>query len=145
MLGGDDATAASQASERFRDRAVPQFWDGERLAGKEVSRSIGEQTRVAWDVYLFYRADAEWTEAGIPPPDAALAQVGLRDGGGVVATPGTLPARGDQSRLPSFLEGRAVIVGDNAELPALLAEVAAGYARSAGPAEAQPAAAPAPP
>jgi hypothetical protein len=45
----------------------------------------------------------------------------------VVASPGALPATGDQSRLPPFLRGRAVIAGDPADLPALLAQVASRY------------------
>jgi hypothetical protein len=106
---------------------VAQFWDGKQLLGVEVARSLGVESWVAWDVYLFYGPDAEWTEAGIPPPDAALAQAGSERGGGVAAMKGTLPPRGDQSVLPARLRGRLVLAGDYAELPALLARVAARF------------------
>lgn len=82
----------------------------------------------AWDVYLFYPPGAEWTDAGLPPPAAALGQSGNQHGGGVIAALGTLPARGDQARLPDELRGRAVMAGDYTELPALLAKVARRFA-----------------
>ena len=63
MVDGDDRPAAEDMTATFGDKAIPQFWDGELLLGKEVSRSIGiEPERAAWDIYLFYPPDAEWTE-----------------------------------------------------------------------------------
>jgi hypothetical protein len=56
MLGSDDRSAAEEISGMFADVPVPQFWDGERRLGLEVSRSFGiEPDRAAWDIYLFYR------------------------------------------------------------------------------------------
>ncbi len=128
MLDSDEREAADAISIMFRDAAVPQFWDGNQLLGKAVARSVGAPTWVAWDIYLFYRPDAEWTDAGLPVPAAALAQAGNEKGGGVIAALGTLPARGDQSGVPESLEGRAVMAGSHAELPALLAQVARTFA-----------------
>jgi hypothetical protein len=131
MLDSDERPAADEASTRFRGGGAPQFWDGGQLLGVEVARSLGEPDWIAWDVYLFYGPDAEWTEAGLPPPAAALWQGGSDRGGGVIAARGTLPARGDQSILPARLQGRAVVAGSYTELPALLSRVARSFAAAA--------------
>jgi hypothetical protein len=128
MLDSDEREAADRVSAMFGDAAVPQFWDGGQLLGKEVASSLGIADWVAWDVYLFYRPGAAWTEAGLPPPAAALAQASSERGGGVVAATGTLPPRGDQAGLPDRLRGRAVMAGSYAELPRLLEEVALRFA-----------------
>ena len=128
MLDSDERAAADKVSAMFADGGVPQFWDARQLLGVEVARSLGVPQWVAWDVYLFYGSDAEWTEVGLPPPAAALAQAGSDRGGGVVAARGTLPPRGDQSRLPDMLRNRAVVAGAYADLPALLAQVARRFA-----------------
>jgi hypothetical protein len=125
MLDADELPDADEASARFRGLAVPQFWDGSKRLGKEVGRSIGAPEWTAWDVYLFYPPGAEWTDAGLPPPEAALAQAA----GVVVGTKGTLPAAGDQSRLPKRMVGRADVVGEQANLEALLAAVAGPFAK----------------
>jgi hypothetical protein len=76
MLDADELPSALTASAAFRDVAVPQFWDGGKLFGDEVARSLGASGWTAWDIYLFYPPGAEWTDAGIPAPEAALAQAG---------------------------------------------------------------------
>ena len=132
MLDSDERPAADEASAMFADSAVPQFWDGTQLLGKEVARSVGVPEWVAWDVYLFYGPGAEWTDAGLPPPAAALAQSGTERGGGVIAANGTLPPRGDQELLPPMLRERAVMVGAYAELPELLSQVARRFSTVPG-------------
>src|SRR5262245_14762541 len=124
MLDGDELPAAKDAAARFADRPIPQFWDGERRLGNEVAKSVRASPWGAWDIYLFYPPGAEWTDAGLPPPEALLAQ-GF---GAVIASPGTLPPSGDQSRLPAKFRDRAVIVGEQANLEALLAKVANEFA-----------------
>jgi hypothetical protein len=76
MLDADELPSALTASAAFRDVAVPQFWDGGKLLGNEVARSLGAGGWTAWDIYLFYPPGAEWTDAGIPAPEATLAQAG---------------------------------------------------------------------
>jgi len=127
MLDSDERAAVDDASALFRDAGLPQFWDGEQRLGVEVARSVGAPGWVAWDVYLFYRPGAEWTDAGLPPPAAALAQASNGRGGGVIAATGTLPPRGDQAGVPDRLAGRAVMAGTYAELAPLLARVAARF------------------
>lgn len=125
MLDGDELPAAAMASEAFRDRPIPQFWDGENKLGLEVARSLGVDKWTAWDIYLFYPPGAEWTEQGLPPPGAALAQAG----GVVVAAKGVLPPVGDQSRIPKRLRGKADAVGEQTDLEALLSRVAITFAK----------------
>jgi hypothetical protein len=125
MLDGDELPAAIDASAKFRDLPVPQFWDGEQKLGKEVARSVGAPEWTAWDVYLFYPPGVEWTDQGLPAPEAALAQAG----GVVVGTPGSLPPTADQSRLPKRMRGGAVVVGEQPDLENLLAKVSADFAK----------------
>jgi hypothetical protein len=136
MLDGDELPAAAEASERFHDLPVPQFWDGESKLGKEVGRSIGAPGWTAWDIYLVYPPGAEWTDQGLPPPEAALAQAG----GVVVGTIGTLPPVADQSHLPKRMGGRAEVVGEQANLEALLTQVAEPFAKRYGVAGTRPSA-----
>lgn len=124
MVDGDDRSSAEDMTSTFGDKPIPQFWDGELLLGKEVSRSIGiEPERAAWDIYLFYPPDAEWTDAGLPPPAKVIAQ----SMGVVVGAKGTLPPKGDQSRLAKWYEGRADVVGEQSELAELLSAIAVPF------------------
>lgn len=116
MMDGDELASARTASELFLDPPLPQFWDGERRLGKDVSRSLGVHEWVAWDVYLFYPPGAEWTSAGLPEPEALLAQVG----GVVMASRGTLPPDGDFTRIPKELRDRFDVVGAQSEFETLL-------------------------
>lgn len=120
MLDSDERPSAEAMTSMYADKPIPQFWDGERLLGKEVSRSLGiDPSRISWDIYLFYSPDAEWTDAGLPPPAKVIAQTM----GAVVGAKGTLPPKGDQSRIPSWAEGRADVVGEVSELGELLTAI----------------------
>jgi hypothetical protein len=118
MLDSDDRESAGAISITFSDKPIPQFWDGERLLGKEVSRSLGvDATHASWDIYLFYPPDAEWTEAGLPPPAKVIVQAM----GVVIGAKGTLPPKGDQSRSrvgarPSGCRRRATRAGQAAHI-----------------------------
>ena len=125
MHDGDDLLSAVEASAPFRGRPVAQFWDGSEKLGHEVGRSIGAPGWTAWDVYLFYPRGTEWTDRGLPPPEAALAQAG----GVVVGTKGALPPVGDQARVPNQMQGRVDVVGEQADLESLLARVAEPLAK----------------
>lgn len=124
MLDSDDRASADEISRMFADVSVPQFWDGEKLLGLEVSRSFGiEPDRAAWDIYLFYPPDAEWTDAGLPPAEKAIAQ----SMSVVIGVKGTLPPKGDQSRVPDWGKDHVDVVGEQSELAVLLTEIALPY------------------
>jgi hypothetical protein len=120
MLDSDDRDSAAKMTSTYADKPIPQFWDGERLLGFEVSRSLGiEVDKASWDIYLFYPPGAEWTDAGLPLPEKVIAQAM----GVVIGTKGSLPPKGDQSRVPTWAEGRADVVGEQSELAALLTTI----------------------
>lgn len=120
MLESDDRDAAVDMTSTFADKPIPQFWDGERLLGMEVSRSLGIETdKASWDIYLFYPPDAEWTDAGLPPPEKVIVQAM----GVVIGAKGSLPPKGDQTRVPKWAEGRADVVGEQSELGQLLTTI----------------------
>lgn len=124
MLGPDDRDGAVEMSRMYADKPIPQFWDGERLLGKEVSRSLGvDRAKVAWDIYLFYPPGAEWTDAGLAPPEKVIAQAA----GVVIGAKGTLAPEGDQSRLPRWAQGRADVVGEQRDLGELLSRIAVPF------------------
>ena len=120
MLESDDRDAAVDMTSTFADKPIPQFWDGERLLGMEVSRSLGIETdKASWDIYLFYPPDAEWTDAGLPPSEKVIVQAM----GVVIGAKGSLPPKGDQTRVPKWAEGRADVVGEQSELGQLLTTI----------------------
>lgn len=124
MLDSDELPSAERISSMYADTGAPQFWDGQQLLGKEVTRSLGlDPDHVAWDIYLFYPPDAEWTDAGLPPPAKAIAQ----SRGLVIGAKGTLPPKGDQSMVPPWYEGRADVVGRPRELGDLLTAIAVPF------------------
>jgi hypothetical protein len=123
MLETDERADADEMSASFADAGIPQFWDGKKLVGWEVSRSFGMTDRAAWDIYLFYPPEAEWTGAGLPPAEKAIAQAR----GGVIGIKGSLPPKGDQSNVPEWGKGMVDIVGDPAELADLLSQLAVPY------------------
>lgn len=124
MLDSDERSSAVEMTSTYADKPIPQFWDGEKLLGREVSRSLGLPPDYAsWDIYLFYPPDTEWTYKGLPAPAKVIAQ----SMGVVIGAKGTLPPNGDQSRLPKWYEGRADVVGKQSELAALLTAIAVPF------------------
>lgn len=119
MMDSDELASARTASQLLPTPSPPQFWDGEKRLGKDVSHSLGIREWIAWDVYLFYPPGAEWTDAGLPAPEALLAQVG----GVVVASRGVLPPDGDLTRIPEELRNRFDVVGSQSEFETLLSSV----------------------
>ena len=126
MLDSDDRPAAEDMTSTYADKPIPQFWDGERLLGKEVSRSLGaDPAHASWDIYLFYPPEAEWTDAGLPRPAKVIVQAM----GVVIGAKGTLPPKGDQSRVPDWAQGQADVVGEQSELGTLLTAIAVPFAK----------------
>ncbi|MEJ2246056.1 MAG: hypothetical protein P8Y80_08295 [Acidobacteriota bacterium] len=70
----DTPEAANEASAKFSDTRVTQFFDPGQMAGKAVAESLGHEGEVAWDFYLFYPPAVQWEE--LPPePQAWMHQL----------------------------------------------------------------------
>lgn len=134
MLDADERPSAEAMTSTYADKPIPQFWDSERLLGQEVSRSLGfNPSNASWDIYLFYPPDAVWTDVGLPLPDKMIMQTM----GVVIGAKGTLPPKGNQSRMPRWAEGRANVVGEQSELGELLTAIVVPFIeqyRTTGPA-----------
>ena len=81
------------------------------------------RNRAAWDIYLFYPPDAEWSDAGLPAPAKMVVQAMNV----VVGAKGTLPPKGDQSSLPKWYADKGDVVGEQPELGALLTAIAVPF------------------
>jgi hypothetical protein len=125
MLDNDELPSADTASAAFRDHPIPQFWDGEQKYGNEIGRSLGAEGWIAWDIYLFYPPGVEWTDRGMPKPEAALAQAG----GVVIGTKGTLPAVELDGHIPKRLRAGVDVVGPQDDIEGLIARVATPFAQ----------------
>ena len=64
-LPGDSAQTAQKAAEVFTDHRVCHFYDPQKSSGKAIAKCVGWTDQVAWDIYLFYKPEDEWTH--IPP------------------------------------------------------------------------------
>lgn len=60
----DTLKKAQDASELFmEDSRVSQFYDPENYCGIEVAKELGSRSnRVAWDIYLFFSGDEDWSD-----------------------------------------------------------------------------------
>ena len=67
-LSGDSELTAKKAAAMFKDHRVAHFYDSKKNSGKAIADRLGWTGQVAWDIYLFYEAGAEW--ANITPQPA---------------------------------------------------------------------------
>jgi hypothetical protein len=125
MLDRDEGSEVPSASGNVA--VSPQYFDGDKRIGNELARQLGID-RTVWDAFLFYPPGAVSTEQGLPAPAVGLEQTNAV----VVGLGNTLPAVPDQSRLPPELAGKAVVVGAQARLEALLDKVARAFVAHPG-------------
>ena len=78
MLWSDGKVAVPQATKRFADARVRNYWDGERKLVEEYSRVL-EIDESPWDVYLLFDRQAEWKEQA-PAPNYWMDRLGLEKG-----------------------------------------------------------------
>jgi len=62
------------AARTIDDPRVQHFCDPKKRTGTIIAQSLGEPSRLAWDIYLFYPAGSEWGNA-LPQPTAWVHQV----------------------------------------------------------------------
>jgi len=78
MLWIDSKASVPQATRRFDDSRVSQYWDSKAETTRAFS-SILQINGPAWDVYLLFGRDAEWKEQP-PAPAFWMDQLGLENG-----------------------------------------------------------------
>lgn len=113
MLDRDEGASVPAASKHVG--VSPQYFDGEKRVGDGLAKAFGLEAPV-WDAFYFYAPGATWGATGLPAPAVAIAQ----DNGVVVGTPHALPPGPDQSKLPPYLKGKMIVVGEQKDFAALL-------------------------
>jgi hypothetical protein len=78
VLGIDSRASLPQATERFSDSRVRQYWDAKAELG-QVYSPILKVDGVAWDVYLLFDRDAEWKDKA-PVPVFVMDKIDLPNG-----------------------------------------------------------------
>jgi len=68
IYGGDFRGEARKISRSFRDKRVSYFVDPASLTGDAWELVLQTRRETAWDVYLIYGKDAEWTDEHPPMP-----------------------------------------------------------------------------
>ncbi len=66
--------AAIPSVKFLNDTRIQHFYDNNKTVGKTIADSVEWAGNVAWDIYLFYRPLAEWTETP-PPPEYWMHQL----------------------------------------------------------------------
>lgn len=76
MVEGDDKPAADAQKERLdKDPRLLGTWDPDRTLGRLLAPVLALSGRFAWDVYLVYGADAEWSGDAPPVPAVWMHQL----------------------------------------------------------------------
>ena len=78
VLWIDSQASVPQATKRFEDARVSQYWDSKAEMTRAYT-SILKSDRLAWDVYLLFDREAEWKEQP-PAPAFFMDQIGLENG-----------------------------------------------------------------
>lgn len=75
ILQGDREKSVPEAMKSLSDYRVSFFWDGKGQMADAYSRELQlPEGRAAWDVYLLFNRNAEWTNAA-PTPDYWMHQL----------------------------------------------------------------------
>ena len=78
MLAADYLNTAIAQEVFFQDERISQYWDGEQVFGRLVSRSLELAAPVAWDIYLLYSPGTIWRGEMMPAPDFWMHQLNER-------------------------------------------------------------------
>lgn len=78
VLGIDSKASLPQATKRFTDARVHQYWDAKAELG-QVFSPILKADGVAWDVYLLFERGAEWKDKP-PVPVFIMDKIDLPNG-----------------------------------------------------------------
>ena len=78
ILPSDAQITVGRATKYFTDARATHYWDGNSELVKGFAPVLGLGDSRAWDVYLLYDKDAEWTHAP-PKPIFWQEQLGVSD------------------------------------------------------------------
>lgn len=67
MLKADDQSTAYKAASLFKDPSIIQFFDSENKFGDLVAQRLNPKGTKAWDIYMFFDQDAQWSQ-NMPRP-----------------------------------------------------------------------------
>jgi copper chaperone CopZ len=67
MLKSDDQESAYYAASMFQDPSIGQFFDAENKFGDVIARRLNPKGERAWDIYIFYDKDVQWSSS-VPRP-----------------------------------------------------------------------------
>lgn len=62
MLKTDDQSSAFRAASLFNEPNVTQFFDSENKFGDVVAQRLNPQGKKAWDIYMFFDKDTQWSK-----------------------------------------------------------------------------------
>jgi hypothetical protein len=78
ILWSDGKVSIPQATKRLNDGRVSHYWDQNKDLVREYSRVL-QIDGPAWDVYLLFDRNAEWTDRA-PTPIYWMNKLGLENG-----------------------------------------------------------------
>lgn len=67
MLKSDDKENAYKAASMFKDPSIVQYFDSENRFGDIVARRLNPKGEKAWDIYMFFDKEDQWSNS-IPRP-----------------------------------------------------------------------------
>lgn len=79
MIESDGIEPANKQASAPTDNRVVQFWDGKKSVGTAYRQIFG-LTKAAWDMFLVYGPDVDWTEAKPPTPTFYMHQMNTKHG-----------------------------------------------------------------
>ena len=75
MLQSDGENTASRAASLFKNKDVVQFFDAENIFGDVAAKVINPKGEQAWDIYMFFDKNIQWTKS-MPRPFEYVHQLG---------------------------------------------------------------------
>lgn len=78
ILPSDGEFAVGRATKNLTDDRVTHYWDARGELVKNFAPVLGLGRRPAWDVYLLYDKNAEWTDSP-PKPVFWQEQLGISE------------------------------------------------------------------
>jgi hypothetical protein len=80
ILRNDTSAAAlEQISAEPADSRLIDGWDSDKSIGNAFRQTLGLR-RTAWDVYMIYDSDVQWTDEKPPPPSFWMHQLSGNSG-----------------------------------------------------------------